>query len=82
MKWTLQFQQLVDAHLLNDPDHKNNALRTLLQGDVMNIKFNEGIHTFLQQIVQIPAAPISPQSRQETKSPTQTKTHNSSLANP
>ena len=34
---------------------------------------HDGIHKFPQCIVQIPAAPVSPQTNPETKSPTQTK---------
>ena len=34
---------------------------------------HDGIHKFPQQIVRIPAAPISPHAKPETKPPTQTK---------
>ena len=43
-----------------------------LRGSVMNI-VHDGIHKFPQQIVRIPAAPISPHAKPETKPPTQTK---------
>ena len=45
IKWVLQFHQLVDAYPSNDPDHKNNIIRTLLQGealDLYNTKYSEG----------------------------------------
>ena len=42
--------------------------------------FHDGIHKFPQQIVQIPATPISPCAKPETNLQPKLTTHNSSLA--